>query len=224
MKQQKITNWQYQKELECMLFFAQRLDELLFDYSIDTYRYPVMSLESLCTEYIQTYHDVEQKTMGKSNLPCIMDEFVHLLSSDTVAAKVLSKGFTDKFIQQHKSWDELQKFNYIRYIRGKLGGLTYYHSVVKFLTDNIKKNKEKRLINKYAAIFVRLLIDYGYDENYIYHTLHKIFFREKVESYDSLDRFFHVFNFEEKKYDVYIGFSQDISELMPFFKECNLQK
>lgn len=224
MKQHKITNWQYQKNLECMLFFAQRLDELLFHHSIDTYRYPVMSLESLCNEYIRTYHDVEQNTIGESNLPCILEEFIHLLSSDSVAIKILSKGFVEKFIKQYQSWDAQKTFDYIRYVKRKLGNYNYYRGVVAFLKAKIKENQGKKLINQYAAVFVRLLLDHGYDENYVYHTLHKVFFRDKVESYDSLDIFFDTFNFEMKRYDVYIGFSRDISELMTLFRKMQFPK
>ena len=198
MKLHRLGNWEYQENLECMLFFAQRLDELLFYYSIDTYRYPVMSLESLCDEYIRTYHDVKQNIIGKSNLPYILEEFIHLLSSDPVAIEILSKGFVEKFEKQYQSWNDKDAFDYIGYIRRKLGNFTYYHGVVNLLKTNIKGNSEKRLINKYTAIFVRLLIDYGYDENYVYYVLHKMFFHDKVYSYESLDMFFDTFDFKMK--------------------------
>ena len=224
MKLHKLGNWEYRENLECMLFFAQRLDELLFYYSIDTYRYPVMSLESLCDEYIRTYHDVKQNIIGKSNLTCIFEELTHLLSSDPVAIEILTKSFVEKFEKQGQSWNDKDKFDYIGYIRRKLGNFTYYHGVVNLLKTNIKGNSEKRLINKYVSIFVRLLIDYGYDENYIYYILHKVFFHDKVDSYESLDIFFNVFDFKKKRYDVYIGFSRDISELMPLFQKMQFPK
>ncbi len=50
MRVNNISNWEYSESLNTMLFFAQRLDELLFHHSTDSYRYPVLSIIGLCDE------------------------------------------------------------------------------------------------------------------------------------------------------------------------------
>ncbi len=52
MRINNINNWKYSETLNTMLFFAQRVDELLFHHSTDSYRYPVLSIIGLCEEFI----------------------------------------------------------------------------------------------------------------------------------------------------------------------------
>ena len=38
MKQYDLRNWTISEETEGLLFFAQRMDEILFDYTVDSYK------------------------------------------------------------------------------------------------------------------------------------------------------------------------------------------
>lgn len=44
MRENNHSSWTYIPELNCMLFFAQRIDELLFHHTTDTYRYSALSI------------------------------------------------------------------------------------------------------------------------------------------------------------------------------------
>ena len=44
MKYPNLEKWKYGSELEGLLFFAQVVEELLFDYKIDIYKVPAMNL------------------------------------------------------------------------------------------------------------------------------------------------------------------------------------
>lgn len=75
MRQNNITKWKYDSSLNCPLFFAQRLDELLFHHTTDTYRYPSLSLRGLAAEYCSVYSDVKSTYSTRymaftSNLSC----------------------------------------------------------------------------------------------------------------------------------------------------------
>ena len=41
-------------DLDGLLYFAQRLDEMLFNFSIDLYKAPVLNTHSLLVEYLLT--------------------------------------------------------------------------------------------------------------------------------------------------------------------------
>lgn len=51
--------------------------------------------------------------------------------------------------------------------------------------------------------------------------LHEVFFHKEVCSFDSLNDFLDKFDFSEKKYDVYIGYSSDMSSLLPLFDKLD---
>lgn len=57
MQQNNLSGWTYNESLSCMLFFAQRVDELLFYHTTDTYRSMAMSLRGLAKESCNVYQD-----------------------------------------------------------------------------------------------------------------------------------------------------------------------
>ena len=48
MLQKDTSMWEWDESLDGMLFFAQRLNELLFHHTIDTYRFSSVSLIGAC--------------------------------------------------------------------------------------------------------------------------------------------------------------------------------
>lgn len=219
MRQNNLAGWKYCSDLNNLLFFAQKLDELLFHYSIDSYRYPALSLLGLAEEYCNVYYDVKRKIINEKNLDHIVDEFAFCLKNDIVAETILTKEYANRFVKNYSSWSNKTKYENLLYVQRKLGNYTYFNKIVEHLRKCIKNGKEKRSIDKYSAILVRELINYGYDENYIYKTLHNVFFHQSVKDIESFDVFVKNFDFIEKKYVVYIGYSQDISCLLPLFQK-----
>lgn len=110
MRQNNITKWKYDSSLNCLLFFAQRLDELLFHHTTDTYRYPSLSLRGLAAEYCSVYSDVRTGTVNKKNLEHIIEELSGRLDHDDIAKNILTEEFSSRFIKSHKSWDIKTQF------------------------------------------------------------------------------------------------------------------
>ena len=222
MRQNNITKWKYDSSLNCLLFFAQRLDELLFHHTTDTYRYPSLSLRGLAAEYCSVYHDAKIGTINKKNLEHIIEELSGRLDCDDVAKEILTKEFCSRFIKNYKSWDIKTQFENVQYIGRKLSNRTYYKYIIERLKHQISENKEKYEIDVKAVAFVRELLDCGYNENYIYQMLHEVFFYKEVSSLESLDDFFSRFDFSEKRYNVFIGYSKDISSLLPLYEKLEV--
>lgn len=65
MQQNDVSLWNYNKSLDCMLFFAQRVNELLFHHTTDTYRLPAVSLRGLAHEFCIVYRDSQKGIINK---------------------------------------------------------------------------------------------------------------------------------------------------------------
>lgn len=224
MRINNINNWKYSETLNTMLFFAQRMDELLFHHSTDSYRYPVLSIIGLCEEFIQVYEDAEKKIIHEKNIDHILDEILSRLKEDTVAINIITSEFKERIVKESKAWNKREKYDNVLFIRRKLGAGKYYKNVIELLKNCISNNNDKRLVDRYSGILVRVLVDAGYSENYIYNCVHNIFFHQKVSGIDSFDKFVENFTFDEKEYDVFIGFSQDLSNLMPLFNRIKVRE
>ena len=222
MQQKNGSNWKYDKALDCMLFFAQRVDELLFHHTTDTYRFPALSLSGIADEFCTVYEDAKRGIIHKKNCSHIIEEFNDRLKKDSLAKSILSAEYVERFEKNHENWDIKQQYENITYIYRKLGNYAYYNAIKKRLKELIKENKEKKEIDSLATRWVREVIDCGYTENYVYRALHQVFYHDKVDSIDSLDRFFNMFNFKKRKYDVYIGFSEDLTPIKSLFEKMIL--
>lgn len=178
-----------------------------------------MSIRGLAAEFCRVYDDVIAGIIDKKNLGHILDELVSRLNCDEVANQILTNEFISRFSKNYKSWDARTQRENVLYIGRKLSNKEYYNCVVSYLKDLIKENKQKHKIDQYSAAFVRELIDCEYNENYIFQMLHEVFFYNEVSSLTSLDDFFLKFDFVEKSYDVFIGYSIDISSLLPLYEK-----
>lgn len=221
MRQNNLSLWKYNSSLNCLLFFAQRLDELLFHHTTDTYRYSTLSLQGLAVEYCKVCKDVQNGILNKKNLAYIIDEFSERLKNDTIAKEILTEEFVERFLKNYASWTTKEQYENIRYIGRTFGNRHYYNHIVSKLKELIKENKKKKELDEKTSLFVRELLDCGYNANYIFQMLHEVFFHKEVSSLDSLNVFLAKFDFVEKKYDVYIGYSSDMSSLLPLFDKLD---
>lgn len=218
MRKNNIMSWEYTPSLNGLLFFAQRMDELLFHHTIDTYRYSALSIRGLAAEYCMVYIDVKAGILNKKNLEYIINEFSYRLKNDDIAKEILTEEYVTYFIKNYGSWDAKSQYENLQYIGRKLSNNVYFHHLAKRLKELIIENTRKSEIDSKTALFVREVLDCGYNANYVYQILHEIFFHQRVYSVDSFDSFMNRFDFSVKKYDVYIGYSNDMSALLPLFE------
>lgn len=102
MKFKGAKKWHLQEDLANLFFMAQRLDELFFDYTLDTYKPPALNSIYLCREAISLIHDVENELIDSANLHHVLEELEWSLTSDTVAKRLLNAP-VKKFIIQDES-------------------------------------------------------------------------------------------------------------------------
>lgn len=222
MRQKSLGAWTYTSSLDCLLFFAQRLDELLFHHTTDTYRCSTLSIRGLAAEYCEVYRDVKSGVISKKNLTHIIEEFADRLKNDDIAKAILTDEFTIRFLKNYLSWDVKSQYENMQYVGRKLSNRVYYNRVVDQLKKLIVENTQKQIIDITASTFIRELLDCGYNENYIFSMLNEVFFHKSVSTVESLDNFFSKFDFSQKKYDVYIGYSNDMSALFPLFEKLQV--
>ena len=159
MRQNNLSLWKYNSSLNCLLFFAQRLDELLFHHTTDTYRYSTLSLQGLAVEYCKVYKDVQNGILNKKNLAYIIDEFSERLKNDTIAKEILTEEFVERFLKNYASWTTKEQYENIRYIGRTFGNRHYYNHIVSKLKELIKENKKKKELDEKTSLFVRELLE-----------------------------------------------------------------
>lgn len=76
MIKRSLKKWSNVSSMQGMLFFIQRMDELLFHYSMDTYKAPTLNIKLLLREYLETIEQIKEGILKEKNEIPIFEEIV----------------------------------------------------------------------------------------------------------------------------------------------------
>jgi len=204
-------HWKDPKELEGLLFFAQLLDEMLFDYSLDSYKPLALNSRTLCIECLTTIEEVRNGFMKEKNLQPVIEELKWSLGGDLAAKEILGAKFDlylNKLTPTSIHLDALEII--VTFIYNTFNEKKYLNKIKSLLIEYVKEGKQKEKISSLTNSYISELINYGYNPNHIYYQNSNFFFnpskRPKIQSPDDVKDFLEIFNFEEKEFTVvFIG-------------------
>lgn len=205
MKKADISHWENIQNLEGLLFFAQSVDEMLFDFTLDSYKPLALNSRLLCIECLEAIDEVRSGFIQQKNLISIIEELIWSLKKDTAARQIFGVKY-DHYINKVKSSQNnlYQLENIVRLLYTSFQSRQYLKSVIQCLTKLIKDGKDKERIRQLTSSFVTELVNYGYNQHYIYYQNLNFFFnklkRDKISEIEDLEVFFNLFDFERKEF------------------------
>lgn len=211
MRKTSSSHWKNLKDLQGLLFFAQTIDEMLFEYTLDSYKPMALNCRLLCIECLNTIDEVRGGYMPKKNLQSVLEELKWSLEKDIAAKDILGRKFefyVSKIKPNEIKLNALE--NIIKLIYNHFNSRKYLEQLKLTLTRLVKDGNEKDKIRNLTSSYLTELINYGYHPNYIdYENFHFFFDATKVEEISKikqLNTFFDLFNFEPSEYIVvFIG-------------------
>lgn len=63
-------------DIDGVLYFAQRLEEMLFNYTIDLFRMPLLNTHGLTKEYCVVAQKVKKQEIREYQRAVVFDEFI----------------------------------------------------------------------------------------------------------------------------------------------------
>lgn len=207
MKFRSLYKWENVDGQENLIFGAQLLEEMLFHYTIDTYKPSVMDTPLLVHEALTTIEEVERGNIKEPNIRHVLEELCDSFDKDTIAQKLvpLDRNEIFSFLKDPKSNRNKIK-NILGILNNCLNDIEYKNLLEKeiislSLDSETKFSELRRLIR-------------GYITNLISHGYHPYFIRKKMLSFfwegsgkivdgHNLVDFFEIFCFKQKNYHVY---------------------
>ncbi|GAB1120347.1 MAG: hypothetical protein WAqPseu_35740 [Shewanella algae] len=191
MKFRKLDNWEVLEDLDGLLFFAQRLDEMLFDYTLDTYKPPVLCAPYICNEAISLISDIEDKKIDKANLKHVLEELEWSLKSDPVA-----KSLMDTDHKQYFTIDDNKPLT-SRQLRLEVLSQTLnperYLKKCQELLESAVINGHKNDIDLLVRLYIARLINGGLSKKVIMEKVEGFFFygvKGKIDNSHKINEFF----------------------------------
>lgn len=160
MLSRDMTNWVNIEETLGLLFFVQRLEELTFPYSLDSYKSPTMSIQGLlreCLSIIRESKTVEDQHLDKSmtSLSHIVEEIRFRLKGNFIAKSISSLNLDNLISPRHEKEriDDVARRFEIAY--AELNNQEYFHelvaSIITVASDASKKEKMDFLAREYVS-------------------------------------------------------------------------
>lgn len=197
--------WDDLPSSEGLLFFAQMLEEMLFDFSLDTYKPSVMHTGSLCFEALQTIDEIERGNIKLPNLAHVCAELCFNFEKDAVAqalSPLTSEEVFPKLKNPKTSIAELKTL--LELLALHLAPQKYRKMNEELLRTRIAVAGAIPDIRRLARSYITTLISIGFNPKQIGSAAANFFYfgENRISGPSSINDFFALFPLEKQEFDV----------------------
>jgi hypothetical protein len=226
MKYPDLNKWKYNPDLEGLLLFAQLVEELLFDFTIDTYKVPAMNSHGLSDELYQTISEVESGAIKLGAIKPIREELCDRLTKDHVAISILGS-VRDALISCLNRNDSIAEIKVrAELLKNKLDN-EYLAENKKLLKETLADIRQKEKIISITKTLVTELINIGYSQEYIYFETINFFFAGRfpsvIDNISLIDDYLGQFLGKELDFIAVFRVSENFNQLKDFVEDAGMK-
>jgi hypothetical protein len=174
LKFKPIKRWKLTPALDGLLFFAQRLDELLWDFSLDTHKPPALNAPFLCNEALDLIKDIEAELIDPQNLKPVLDELVWSVQHDPIAKGLLDLPIEHYVLQADGVKATDQKLR-LEVLGRTLERFRYLNASFDAACGHVERCEKKHL-DRMARTIVTTLVNMGVSKRILHHKTNEFFF------------------------------------------------
>lgn len=214
--------WSKDKNLKNLLFFVSKVRELTFDYSLDSFKYPMLNACSICYEGIELIEEIEQGNFNEKSIIPVLEELKFKFNEDNVAKYIIGE-----YLEHYLNFGDFSNLKEIKtklqLLSQKLHPLKYDEAITKQLKDIIVNNTNENLkLSSLTNLYVTNLINIGFSQSFIYKNIKTIFFSNtKIIDFEPLNELFENLRYEVQTYQVVFKCSKLLNELVHSSKAFN---
>ncbi|MCI7188726.1 hypothetical protein [Anaerotignum sp.] len=213
MKYWLPVNWSENFGRDGLLFFVQRIQEMLFHFSSEIDRVPVHNTSTLLYEFLSTYKQVKKGVIGSYQLFTIFEELRNSFSEDKILRDYLGEETMGILSDQLNHCREEDYLNMVYYI-ADIVTPKYLEWSVNYLKKHISVQNHKEEIEKGIRCWISEIIMRGYSAEFIYNYVEDCLVRRSISSIDDMNAFFERFNFKKRKYKVYLQIEASMKDYL----------
>lgn len=171
------------EQLDGMMYFAHRLQEATFHYTIDIYKAPIYNTNQLAYEYLLVHEKVKNKQLNNSYLEDIKKEFLYSLEHDIVLKEYWGDDNIELAKNQIYSSNQNNIDKLMHYLYHIWNNGVYFNWCKEYIKIIINSPKEKKKIERSIKILLPELFAYGYSNECIYKRVKYYFFEKKEKPF-----------------------------------------
>lgn len=188
--------WDTSKEsLESLFYFLQIAEELLNEWTPDSFALPMHNALTLVSEIQYTSTTIEQFGLGEKYytkyVPVIIDEFLEKLQNDAILKRILGyrlETIKNGFVESKTDLTKLKKW--VDSVWQACSLSEYIEGCQMAIKTSVQSNKCQRDLWQYVANYFISLLGVGYSKRFLRNELIQFFYGERIESVNQLDALF----------------------------------
>lgn len=226
-----LSKWSDTEELSNLLLFAQALNELLFDHTVDSYKATALNVHSNIAELRFLATQLVEDRISSGTLIPVIEELEDKMKNDPVVSSSEGNVF-EIYSERIKRARDENKPNDLLAIANALKiemDERYWVRINERLRKAVHQPNNNREILALANIFVSEAEIQGYSRSYIYHTAQRFFFKRECEpktinSLSQINPFLDFFNSDSpNKYRAVLRGSKSCLEMASLAERFSVQ-
>lgn len=203
MKFRSLENWTDAENSKGLILFAQMIDELLFAFTLDTYKPSAMNTSLLIQEALAIQKAIESGAIKRPNLGHIIDELCENLDRDPVAKSLLAidLGGIKAIIKNPKSTDHSIK-TCLELIGHQIPLNLYRKRNEELLIESICGSQNPNEIRGLTRSYITTLLNDGFSERYIQDKARAFFHYSgnKIDGNTAIREYLNIFSHDLEEY------------------------
>lgn len=217
-----IEGWKIDASTDGLLYFAQRMNELLYDFTLDSNKYYALNSTSLIKETLSIFEQVQKEFISDKHLEEVVDELNNSVKNDLVVKKVLGDEYS--IYLPIKNLEDKDDFRLkLEILSNRITYAINIQTSKEMIIEAVTKNN-KRSLDFLINNFTTSCISYGYDSSHMYHVVNEFFFNgdNSISSSERCKEFFDRFDLIKKHYTVVFKVSSSFNEIKETCSKFNV--
>ncbi|MTI03696.1 hypothetical protein [Roseibium sp. RKSG952] len=199
-------NWIKEERSRGVLFLVQRIDELTYPYTIDSYRAPTTNAPFLARECLSVLDDYEEHDVNPAHVERIWEELEARMSGNFVAKSIMRVPWEEYNKVDKNDFDAIKGM--LRVISTELQPIKYLQCCFDFAKETAPNELER--MDFLAREIVTTAVNCGIDVAYLSKLVGDYFFGAKArEDDEALEDFFQEIIPKRRKYSVHLTVKTD---------------
>ena len=207
-----------------MVFFSQKLSELLFDYSLDSYKPMALNAPYLCKEALGLIDDIENNLIELKNLQYVIDELVWSIRNDKVAKSLLDIDLEKYTLDLDKTSLSQVKLR-LEVLYQTLEPRKYLEKCTEMLKSAIY-SCSKSEINSLTRLLITTTINTGVGKTHLFNKTNEFFYNgnaPEINSLSQIDEFLDLISPVIHDFDIFFICSPLVNEVKNSVKAFKIE-
>lgn len=205
MRYRSLRKWDDIENSKGLIFTAQLIDELLFDFTLDTYKPSAMNTSLLVRESLATISAIETGTIKRPNLKHILDELCENLRRDEIALSLLSVDINgiNQILKNPKSTVSSVATS-LELLSRQLPLSRYKEKNEELMMTEILGEQRESKLRALTRSYITTLLNFGFSAKYIQSKSQQFFFYsgDRISGNQAIADYLNLFSGELRKFEV----------------------